>query len=133
MTLRRSVGFFKGMSYRGNGPMLSWVLHRIGGLGMIIFVSMHVVASFLMHVVNSPSASQVGTTINKIYESLYFQIFIFFFVIFHVLNGLRILILDTWPKLLEFQREATWLQYLIFIPIYGLTIFLMIMRQLGGG
>jgi succinate dehydrogenase / fumarate reductase cytochrome b subunit len=109
--------------------MLAWALHRISGLGIIIFVSTHVLASFFQHQLGS----NWGTTINIIYESIYFQVFIYFVVIFHTLNGLRIVILDTWPGLLEYQREATWLQWLIFIPLYGLTIFLMISRAVSGG
>jgi succinate dehydrogenase / fumarate reductase cytochrome b subunit len=109
--------------------MLAWVLHRVSGVAMILFVSLHVVASFFQHQLGS----DIGTTINIIYESLYFQIFIYFVVIFHALNGLRILILDTWPRLLEYQREVTWLQWLAFVPIYALTIFIMVSRSLGGG
>jgi hypothetical protein len=48
------------------------------------------------------------------------------------LNGLRIITLDLWPKMLEYQKEVTWLQWLIFIPTYGLTIFLMIQQVLRG-
>jgi len=109
--------------------MLSWAFHRISGLAMILFISTHVLASFFQHQLGS----DLGTTINIIYESIYFQVFIYFAVIFHTLNGLRIVLLDTWPALLEYQREATWLQWLIFIPVYGLTIYLMISRAISGG
>ena len=129
MALKRNVGLTAAARYRGGGPMWSWFLHRISGVAMIVFVSTHVLASFFQHQLGN----DLGTQINIVYESVYFQIFIYFAVIFHTLNGLRILILDTWPKLLEYQREATWLQWLIFIPVYGLTIFLMISKALSGG
>ena len=128
MALPRNVGL-KGLKYQGGGPMLVWALHRISGLGMIIFVSLHVLASFSMQ----QFGSDIGTAVNTIYESVYFQVFIYFFVIFHTLNGFRILILDLWPKLIEYQREAIWLQWAIFVPVYGLTIFLMVQRALSGG
>ena len=128
MALKRNVGL-AGARYRGGGPMLAWVLHRISGLGMVVFVGLHVLASFFQHQLGS----ELGTVMNSIYESLYFQIFVYFVVIFHALNGLRIIILDIWPAALEYQREATWLQWLVFIPVYGLTIFLMVMRSLSGG
>ncbi len=127
MALKRNVGL-AGVRYRGGGPMLSWALHRISGLSIVIFISMHMLSSFFQHQLGS----SLGTSINIIYESMYFQIFIYFVVIFHVLNGLRIIILDTWPQLLEYQREATWLQWLIFIPLYGLAIYMMILRLLKG-
>lgn len=108
--------------------MLSWGLHRIGGVAIVVFVGLHVLASFFMQ----QFGSDLATTINIIYESIYFQVVIYFVVLFHVLNGLRIVILDTWPQILEYQREAIWLQWLIFIPIYGLTIFIMISRAISG-
>jgi succinate dehydrogenase/fumarate reductase cytochrome b subunit len=54
-------------------------------------------------------------------------------VIFHALNGLRIAILDIWPRFLTYQREALWLQWFIFVPVYGLTVFVLIQRSLAGG
>ena len=47
MSLKRNVSLATGLRYRGQGPMLTFVLHRIGGLGMAIFITMHILASFL--------------------------------------------------------------------------------------
>jgi succinate dehydrogenase / fumarate reductase cytochrome b subunit len=127
MALKKSVGL-RGLTYQGGGPMISWLLHRIGGLGMVVFISLHMLASFLDYQLGS----NVGRSINIIYESVYFQVVIAFFVMFHALNGMRIIILDTWPKLLEYQREATWLQWLVFIPVYGMSVLLMVMHALSG-
>lgn len=126
MTLSRKVGFFTGLRYRGGGPMLVWILHRISGLGMIIFVSAHVLLSFLFLQVGSDAAD----LLNTVYKSIYFQVFIYFCVLFHSINGLRIIIQDFWPKSLEYQRELIWLEWLVFIPIFGLTTFLMIQNAI---
>ncbi len=128
MALNKGVGFFEGLRYKGAGPMLAWILHRISGLGMVVFVSLHVLASFM----TQQMGSDLGITINIIYESLYFQLFIYFCVIFHAVNGLRIVVLDTWPKYIRYQRESTWLEWFIILPIYGLTAFIMIQRTLAG-
>jgi len=109
--------------------MLSWSLHRIGGLAMVLFVGLHIAAGFFMQ----QFGSNWATVLNTIYESVYFQLLIVFIVYFHGLNGFRIIILDIWPKLLEYQREATWLQWLIFIPLYALTAAIMVMFTLQGG
>lgn len=129
MALDRKVGFFEGLRYKGGGPMLAWILHRISGLGMIIFISLHVVASFF----TQEMGSDWGITINIVYESVFFQLFIYFSVLFHGINGMRIIILDIWPRMIRYQREMTWLQWLIFIPIYGLAIFIMLQRFFTGG
>lgn len=129
MAQTRSVGLFKALKYQGGGPMLAWILHRIGGLAMLVFVGTHVIASFFMQ----QTGSDAATTINIIYESVYFQIFIYFFVIFHAINGTRIILMDFWPQLLEYQRQMIWLQWAIFIPIYGMALFVMIYNLITGG
>jgi succinate dehydrogenase / fumarate reductase cytochrome b subunit len=128
MAFGKLIGL-QGLSYKGGGPMAAWLLHRISGLGILIFVSLHVISSFSMQ----QFGSDLGTSLNIIYEDWRFQIFIYFCVLFHALNGLRIILLDIWPQFLKYQREAIWLQWLIFIPVYGLTIFIMIQHALAGG
>jgi succinate dehydrogenase / fumarate reductase cytochrome b subunit len=128
MRLNRKVGFFTGLRYRGGGPMWAWMLHRVTGMAMLLFIGLHVFASFVMQ----QTASDLATNVNIVYESWIFQIVMVFIVIFHALNGLRIAILDIWPRYQTFQREALWLQWLIFAPIYGLTVFILIQRGLTG-
>jgi succinate dehydrogenase / fumarate reductase cytochrome b subunit len=123
MGLKRNVSLGTGLSYRGQGPMLTFVLHRIGGLGMAIFVATHILASFL--------GGDVGQFLNTIYEHWLFQVFIFFCVLFHAINGLRITILDLWPKLIEYQREAIWVEWAVFLPIFGIAA-LVIISTAGG-
>jgi succinate dehydrogenase / fumarate reductase cytochrome b subunit len=128
MALDRKVTLLNGLKYKGGGPMLAWMLHRISGLGMVLFISLHIIAGHF----TLDAGSDWAIFINSIYESVYFQLFIYFCVLYHGLNGLRIITLDLWPKMLEYQKEVTWLQWLIFIPTYGLTIFLMIQQVLRG-
>ena len=128
MALNRKVGLLAGAKYKGGGPMLAWVLHRISGLGIIIFVALHVIASFL----TQEMGSDLGIAINIIYESIYFQLFIVFCAIFHGINGFRIIVLDIWPRLIRYQKEATWLEWFVILPLYILTAFIMIRRYLAG-
>ena len=124
MGLKRDVSLKDALRYQGKGPMLTYILHRIGGLGMVTFVGLHVLASFV--------GGRVGSSINLIFENWVFQIFIFFCVLFHVINGLRIIILDLWPKLIEHQREAIWLEWLVFLPVYGMAVYVIVSTALGG-
>jgi len=128
MALSRKVGLLAGAKYKGGGPMLAWVLHRISGLGIILFVTLHVLASFL----TQQLGSALGISINIIYESIYFQLFIIFCAIFHGVNGFRIIVLDIWPRLIRYQKESTWLEWFVVLPLYILTAFIMIRRFLAG-
>jgi len=123
MGLKRDVSLKDALRYQGKGPMLTYILHRIGGLGMVIFVGLHVLASFM--------GGRFGTFINPIYESWVFQVVIFFCVLFHVINGLRIILLDLWPKQIEYQREAIWLEWMVFLPIFGVAVYVIVSTALG--
>jgi succinate dehydrogenase / fumarate reductase cytochrome b subunit len=124
MGLSRHVSLGTGLRYQGKGPMLTFVLHRISGLGIVIFVGTHILASFM--------AGPAGSLINKIYENWIFQVFVFFCALFHAINGMRITILDLWPDLLEYQREATWVEWAVFLPLYGIAAYVIISKGLGG-
>jgi succinate dehydrogenase / fumarate reductase cytochrome b subunit len=124
MGMKRNVGLATALRYKGQGPMLTFVLHRIGGVGMAIFVTIHILASFL--------GGDIGKFLNTIYENWGFQLFIIFCALFHAINGLRITILDLWPKLLEHQHEAIWVEWAVFIPIYGIAIIIIVSKGLGG-
>jgi succinate dehydrogenase / fumarate reductase cytochrome b subunit len=124
MGISRNVGLMTALRYKGQGPMLTFILHRLGGIGMAIFISMHILASTL--------GGSVGNFLNDIYTHWAFQIIIFFFVMFHATNGLRITLLDLSPKMIEYQREATWAQWAVFIPLYAFAVFSIITAAFGG-
>ena len=124
MSLKRNVSLATGLRYKGQGPMLTFVLHRIGGLGMGIFVTVHILSSFL--------GGTVGGFLNDVYTNWAFQIFIFFCALFHAINGLRITLLDLFPKLLEHQREAIWIEWAVFIPLFGIAVIVIVQSALGG-
>ncbi len=124
MGLNRDVSLAALLRYtRGKGPMLTWILHRIGGVGMAVFITVHILASFL--------AGKTGVYINSLYENWIFQVFIFFCVLFHAINGLRITILDLWPRLLPHEREAVWLEWAVFLPLYGFAVYVIVRTGLG--
>jgi succinate dehydrogenase / fumarate reductase, cytochrome b subunit len=124
MELNRNVSLASALRYKGQGPMLTYVLHRIGGIGMALFITVHILASFL--------GGKGGVFVNSIYENWLFQIFIFFCVLFHAINGLRITILDLWPRLIVYQREAIWVEWAVFLPIYAFAVLVIVRTALGG-
>ncbi len=124
MGSQRNVGLLRALQYKGEDPYLSFILHRIGGLGMAIFVTVHLLSIFL--------GGEVGQFFNAVYANWVFQLFVFFCVLFHAINGLRITILDLWPQLIPFQRQALWLEWVFFITVYGFAVFVIASTALGG-
>jgi succinate dehydrogenase / fumarate reductase cytochrome b subunit len=98
------------------------VLHRISGIGIALFVGLHILAS----VTSQLYGWEIAKSINILYESSVFQMVVFFCALFHAINGLRITILDLWPKLIEHQREAIWVEWAVFIPLFSLAVVVIV-------
>ena len=128
MGLNRNVSLMTALRYKGQGPFLTYILHRIGGLGMAIFITVHMLASFTGNILGW----KVGFLANQIYENWIFQLFIFFCVLFHAINGLRISILDLFPRLILYHRQAIAIEWVAFIALYGFSAFTIIRMAVGG-
>lgn len=127
MGLKRNVPLSTALGYKGQGPFLTFILHRIGGAGMAIFVTIHVLATFV-----EKQGWAIGDFINDIYMSPPFQIFILFCVLFHVINGLRITILDIFHKqLIPHHRTAIVIEWIIFIVVFGFAAVSVITTAIG--
>ncbi|MCJ7677503.1 MAG: hypothetical protein MUO35_07260 [Anaerolineales bacterium] len=122
MSASRGVSVLQTLRYRGRQGMLSWTLHRLTGLGIVLFVGMHVVAAFFLQ----QSGDPVATAVTAAYESWPTQLFVYFCVLYHALNGARLALMDLFPRLLRFQNELVWLQWAVFAPAYLLPAFFLI-------
>jgi succinate dehydrogenase / fumarate reductase cytochrome b subunit len=127
MGLKRNVSLPTALRYKGQGPFLTFILHRVGGLGMALFITVH-----LLSIYTEGLGWRIGDVLNDIYMSWTFQILVFFCVLFHAINGLRITLLDLFPKLLAHQREAIWIEWALFLPLYGLAVIVILNTGLGG-
>jgi succinate dehydrogenase / fumarate reductase cytochrome b subunit len=108
--------------------MFAWALHRLTGLGILFLVGTHVIAAFFLNAVGD----NISTAITTFYESTPMQIIVYFCVLYHALNGLRLIVEDFWPPLLRYHRELLWFQWLVFLPVFALPAFLMLTSYLYG-
>lgn len=95
-----------GTLYRGREGMWSWVAHRISGMLLFLFLVVHVLDTALVRV--SPEA--YNAVIHH-YHSLIFglgEVGLVGAVLFHALNGVRIIAVDFWSKGTEYQRQLLW-------------------------
>ncbi|MBZ0307644.1 MAG: succinate dehydrogenase, cytochrome b556 subunit, partial [Anaerolineae bacterium] len=110
------------LRYRGKIGQWSWVFHRLSGLGIVLFVCLHVIdtswAAFYPDLYKQAIAE---------YQSPLFTIGEFFLVaavVYHAINGYRIIMLDRRPHLWHLQQRAAILVFivtgLILIPVFVL-------------
>ena len=128
MSLNKRVRYMDGFKYQGGGPMLAFIFHRLTALGILFFVGMHIIVSFT----SQQTGAEWAEWLNTIYKSPWFQVFIAFCVLFHAMNGLRIVLLDFFPSFQKFQREAIWVEWAIVMPMFLLAAFLIIQVSLSG-
>jgi succinate dehydrogenase / fumarate reductase cytochrome b subunit len=101
-TVHRVRGVWSALRYRGREGMWTWLLHRATGIGILLFLVIHVVDTAI--VIYWPGLYDHALAI---YRSPFFrfaELLIFFSVLFHGLNGLRIIVQDFWPAAMRHQR-----------------------------
>lgn len=104
--------------YRGDPGMWSWVLHRITGATVFFFLFVHVLDTALVRV--SPQAyNEVVDTYKTPLIGL-MELGLVACVLFHALNGLRVILVDFWWQGPRYQRQMLWgvaaIWLLLFVP-----------------
>jgi len=95
-----------GTLYRGKVGMWSWVLHRISGVGIFFFLLVHVLDTALVRV--SPEAYNVVIESYKTPIVGLAELGLVGAVLFHGLNGLRVIAIDFWSKGTKYQNFMFW-------------------------
>lgn len=94
------------LRYKGAIGQWSWVLHRLTGLGVVLFLFLHVIDTAWAVTDPESYAHAIAT-----YQSPLFTIGEFgliFAVVYHALNGLRIAVMDFKPELWKHQEKAAY-------------------------
>lgn len=102
----RARSFGTALRYRGREGMWTWMLHRITGLGVLLFLIIHVVDTGI--VVFSPPLYDQALALYKHPLFRFAELLIFFSVLYHAVNGLRIIVQDFWPIVMLRQRQLAW-------------------------
>jgi succinate dehydrogenase / fumarate reductase, cytochrome b subunit len=101
--------------YRGDPGMWSWVLHRITGATIFFFLFVHVLDTALVRV--SPEAyNQVIETYKNPIVGL-MEVGLVVAVLYHALNGIRVILIDFWQHGPKYQRQMLWVILGIWIAL----------------
>ena len=107
-----------GTLYRGREGMWSWVAHRITGISVFFFLYVHVMDTALVRV--SPEAYDLVIATYKTPIVALLEVGLVGAVLYHALNGLRIIAVDFWAQGPRYQRQMLWgivgLWLLVMVP-----------------
>lgn len=120
----RGRPILEGLRYRGREGMIVWILHRATGLGVLLFLLLHIFDIFLLGF--GPEVFNQLLFLYSAWWARALEVFLLFGVLFHAVNGARIIIQDFWPGLWRYERELIWLELGLFVPVFlaGAYIFL---------
>jgi succinate dehydrogenase / fumarate reductase cytochrome b subunit len=108
------------LRYRGKIGQWSWVLHRIGGLGTLLFLVIHVIDTSWVYFFPELYEEAI-----RIYQTPLFTVGEFFLVacvVFHAFNGVRIVLFDFKPEWWKHQAMAAQIVFLatfvVLVPLF---------------
>lgn len=97
----------RGTLYRGHGGMWSWVGHRVTGVVIFFYLLVHVLDTSMVRVSPEAYDAVIGA-----YKTWYFALGeagLVAAIIFHALNGLRIILIDFWTNGTRHHKTMLWI------------------------
>ena len=105
-----------GTLYRGKVGMWSWVLHRITGVAIFFFLLVHVLDTALVRL--SPDAYNAVISTYKTPIIGLAELGLVAAILYHALNGLRVILIDFWRKGVKYQNVMFWIVVAIALLIF---------------
>lgn len=102
--------------YRGGTGQWAWILHRVTGLGVLLFLLVHILDTGLVLF-----GAEIYNRVVKIYTHPLFrlgEVGLAAAVLYHALNGIRITVLDFWPEWSARQQELFYAVLVLFAVLF---------------
>jgi len=111
------------LRYKGREGQLAWAGHRLAGLGTLLFFVIHIADTAL--VTFKPEWYGVAIAIYKLPLFQVGEMLLMLAVIYHGVNGLRIILMDSIPTLWKKQREMTLGAFALTAVLYIPALYVM--------
>jgi succinate dehydrogenase / fumarate reductase cytochrome b subunit len=89
-------------TYRGKTGQWAFVLHRVTGFLVMMFILLHIVDGSTL------SDPKVYNEIHQLYGNIFLRLFevgLLFALLYHALNGLRVIMIDFFPGVIRNERQ----------------------------
>jgi len=104
------------LTYRGRAGQWSWLLHRLTGLGVLLFLFTHIIDTSLIGW--GPAAYDKAMALFRHPAFKVGEVLLAGAVLFHALNGVRICIIDFWPEATAIHKKLLYGVAALFAAIY---------------
>ncbi|HED03849.1 MAG TPA: succinate dehydrogenase, cytochrome b556 subunit [Candidatus Fraserbacteria bacterium] len=123
--------FYQGLTYRGYEGHWAWIFHRVTGLGVLLFLTLHIVDIFLLTL--GPGVFNSLLALYKAPAARILDVFLLFGVLFHAVNGLRIVIIDFWPHATRAHKAIFWAEVAVFLIVFVPSALVLLAPLFGWG
>ena len=106
----------RGPQYKGGVGQWSWVAHRVTGVGIIAFLFGHIVDTFAIGF--GPELYNETVSLYKQWWFTPAEVVLIGAVIYHALNGLRIILFDFYPALALRQKTFAYAELVLFVAAF---------------
>lgn len=114
--LRFSSVVAESLVYRGREGQWAYLVHRVAGLGVLLFLAIHIFDIYLIGF--GPEVFNSTLFLYKGPLARILEVLLLFGLLFHALNGLRIIIQDFFPPLMKHHRTLFWIVSLVFTIVF---------------
>ena len=106
------------LTYRGREGYWAWLLHRVSGVAIILFLFLHVLDTCLIGL--GPTAYETFVAFYRVPFFRVLEVALSGAVLYHGINGLRIIVIDFVETATRIQQQlwyAVWATFLVlFLP-----------------
>ena len=104
------------LTYRGGAGQWAWMLHRLTGVGVFIFLLAHIVDTAVIGW--GPKAYNTAMALYRRPVFRVGEVLLAGAVLYHALNGIRIVIIDFWPEATLLERKLFYAVAVVFAVVY---------------
>lgn len=112
------------LRFRGREGYWAWLLHRVSGLSILVFLFVHILDTALIGF-----GPQAYETFIQVYRHPVFRVLevgLAAAVLYHGLNGLRIILADFVDEAAKAQRQLWYATWALFLTLFLPTAIIML-------
>jgi succinate dehydrogenase cytochrome b subunit len=108
--------FSRYITYRGGEGHWSWLLHRITGIGVFLFLLAHIIDTAMIGW--GPAYYNEAMALYRHPAFRVGEVILAGAVLYHALNGMRIIIMDFRPETMTAQKKIFYAVVAVFVVIF---------------
>jgi succinate dehydrogenase / fumarate reductase cytochrome b subunit len=110
--------------FRGREIYFAWLLHRISGLAITLFLFLHIIDTSLVGF--GPVGYDTFVAVYRFPPFRLLEVALVAAVIYHGINGVRVIAADFVENTNRIQRQLWWLAWTVFVVLFLPAAFLML-------